>query len=265
LKITTLGILLAILVVSFILIKISSLDKTKKEYISGATLILFLAFILYGLSLLFAYIYYFYPNEAMSAPSLERYLASYVLGWWLFVLAYAFQQEPREIPFLHTAALDLLIGVLLVVMVAEIPVTKYIHLPTPPGADRIAVDKIYKAVKGDLTAPNEKVYDVWQTDSGDGLKHIMLQYFLSPIPTNKFGWQVGEGISDSDLVTVDLSGEQWLDLLNTQKYTYVLISSADNNFWDTYYKLFNSYDRNNLPQLFRVTPDKLIQVDLNQK
>jgi len=260
---TIIEVVMAIILISLLLSKLDNGKNTKEtRYLLGATLILAICWVLYTLSLLIAYIYYFFPNEAVSVPSLDRYSASFLIAWWLFVLNFGFQGESFEIPVLKIKSTDAIMGLLLIIFLIKIPMGSYLHLPYAPGQQRFEVNRIYKDVKSELNSRTEKVYSVWNSDSSEGLNNLILKYFLTPIPSNNFGWDLGETAVDYNLYKVNFTSDEWMKLLNGQHYTHVLICSGDDGFWDRYGKLFDTFSRNKYPQLFLVTPDKLINVDL---
>ena len=255
--------ILAIILISLLLMKLTRGTGTKENnYLLGATVILAICWVLYTLSLLVVYIYYFYPNEALSVPSIDRYSASFLLAWWFFVLNFAFRNDSLEIPLLKIKSADAIMAAVLVLFLIKIPMISYLHLPYAPDPQRFAISRVYKEIKGELTSANEKVYDVWDSDKSEGLNHLILKYFLAPVPSNNFGWEIGETAVDYNLYKVDFASREWLSLLNDQHYTHVLVCSGDDGFWDKYGKLFDTFSRNEYPQLFLVTPDKLINVEL---
>ena len=89
-----------------------------------------------------------------------------------------------------------------------------------------------------------------------------MKFFLTPIPSNNFGWDLGETALEYNLYKVNLSNDSWMKLLNDLEYTKVLIAAADDGFWDKYGPLFDTFSRDQYPQLFSVTRDKLLNIEL---
>jgi hypothetical protein len=153
-------------------------------------------------------------------------------------------------------------------MLFVIPFSDYFHLPTAPDPQRFKVNQIYKDIASTLTA-QDKVYDVWQVNSYSGLYFYMMKYYLTPIPSNNYGWQLGQRKTKDDLFTAPLTPNQWLQLLNNLHYTYVLVTTSNDGFWQTYGSIFNSHsdvktkDGVIIPQLFSVTPTGLVKVPVD--
>jgi hypothetical protein len=267
-KLTVFYLFLIILGISIIYNKFFIEDEKKAKTITRINIWLTLGLLIYCFLLLFAYIYYFGPYEGTSSPSLQRYLGSYLLGWWLLDVCLIYGQTPVVIQGHEINSSSIINIVLLISLLVIIPFSKYFHLPTSPDVERFEVNKIYKLVTSSLTS-NDKVYDVWQIDSQEGYCFYIMKYYLTPIPSNNFGWQLGPKMPENDMYTLPLTAKQWLQLLNDQHYTYVLISTSDNSFWERYGSLFNThletetYEGYIVPQLFSVTPTGLINVPLD--
>lgn len=263
LPLTIFGAILLIILFTFLMTKFSSASNPhESKFLFGATLFLAVCWILYTISLLFAYVYYFYPSEALSVPCLDRYSASFLIGWWFYALSFALNLDSLEIPVFRIRSNSALVGLTLVILLVKIPMQNYLHLPYAPEPQRFVVSKIYKNVQPALTSANEKVYIVWNSDTSQGANHLIMKYFLTPIPSNNFGWDLGETAVEYNLYKVNLSSDQWLKLLIEQQYTHVLICASDDGFWEKFGQLFDIFSRDQSPQLFLVTPDKLINVPL---
>jgi hypothetical protein len=261
-NLTILNMLIIFLLLSYFSTKLKSNKIIGEKNSLRINLVLLAGLLLYSLLLLFAYIYYFGPEEGLVAPALYRYIGPYLLGWFLLIICTIYLQNSFKIPFLNINASDALNSILLLVMIVIIPFSSYFHTAQTPSPDRFKVDQVYQEVENKISS-KDKVYDVWQINSDSGFYHYVMKYYLTPIPTNNYGWQLGKAISIKDIYSAPITQEEWLQLLNEQHYTLVLISSSDNQFWKQYGNIFDTYDKANIPQLFSVTPDKLIRVPLN--
>lgn len=265
-KITTLTALLIILGVALLSHFTIPSMKRKGSRSFQINLILSFGLVVYSFALLFAYIYYFPPISGIAAPSVNRYLSSYLLGWWLLIVCILHQQESIETPIFNVQAPSIISLALIAIMVLAIPLSTYIHTPNSIDPQRLEVNRIYKAVGG-LFSSEDKVYDLWQVDTDQGLGFYMMRYYLSPIASNNFGWRLSENknedVKDGTLIEIDPN--EWLKLLNDQNYTYVLVSTSDELFWNEYGMLFDTFENKNTPQLFSVTPTGLIKVPIQIK
>jgi len=214
----------------------------------------------YTLLLLFLYIYYFFPSEAVSTPCLDRYSSSFLIGWWLYILSFGYSTDSVKIPLLDLKAIDAIIGVILIGLLIKMPVQNYFHYPYTPDSQRKVIEEMYLEVSSDISSGDEKVYIVFNNDFTEGFSHLLMKYYLIPLPSNNFGWDLGETNNEVNLYKVDFSMEEWMQLLQEQDYTHVLICSADDAFWKNYGDLFDSYSTTHYPQLFLVTSKLLIRL-----
>ncbi len=229
------------------------------------TLLIACGFILYCAALYLAYAFFFTQRGGgLEAASLERYLGSYLIAWWIFNLAaiYSVSNE-MEVGSLNVFSKTLVFLVTLGLFF-YLPTNLYIHLPPTPESSRFEINKMSKILLQGPVTSKDKVYDVYYGIENDyGIRHFMLRYYLTPIPTNYLDFNIRTEVPDTDHVTMILSPEEWLGLLNSQHYTYVLVSHSDPLFWNQYGKLFNTYLEDlNQPQLFKVTDEGLTFVPL---
>jgi hypothetical protein len=151
------------------------------------------------------------------------------------------------------------LGALVILFILLIPASTYIHLPFSPDPTRFEVNRIYKKISQVNFQAHDKVYEVYSGVplKDQGYRHYIMRYFLTPIPSNNIGWSIGEN-EEENRYTIDLTPSEWMELLNTKGYTYVLVSESDTKFWDRYKELFDQYSLDfTQPQLFKVTKDKL--------
>jgi hypothetical protein len=226
---------------------------------------LLVGFCLYCIFLILAYIFTFPPYRAILLHSEYRYLAPYLLGWWLFMIGHIFQSaidqtEKRR----QNIASSLLIGIVVAGMLF-IPLKNFISLPPNPDTGRLRANSIYKTISQIHFSPGDRIYDIFQEETSDqGRNHLIMRYLLTPIATNIHGWELGTITNAQDYLTVPLTPQDWMQLLHDQGYTYVLVSSANDNFWDNYNSLFDHFNRGDEGQLFRVKQDKLEKVELKE-
>jgi hypothetical protein len=224
---------------------------------------LFLGFILYSLYILFAIIFTFPPYRAILLHSEYRYLASFLLGWWLFNAGIIYQSILDLTETSKVRSARIFLAIVIVAGVILIPLSSFISLAPSPNFYRLGVDRIYNKVNQVGFSENDRIYDIFQYDHTDGgVSHFMIKYLLTPIPMNIHGWEMGTIPSETDYLTVSLTPQEWIKLLNDQGYTYVLVSLANDNFWNNYSSLFDRFDKDEEGQLFRVKPDHLEKVDL---
>ena len=224
---------------------------------------LFLGFILYCLYILFAIIFTFPPFRAILLHSEYRYLASFLLGWWLFNAGIIYQLTLDLTETSKVRSARIFLAGVIVTGVILMPLNSFISLAPSPNFYRLGVDRIYNKINQVGFSENDRIYDIFQYDHTDGgVSHFMIKYLLTPIPMNIHGWEMGTIPSETDYLTVSLTPQEWIKLLNNQGYTYVLVSLANDNFWNNYSVLFDQFDKDEEGQLFRVKPDHLEKVDI---
>lgn len=253
-----------LIVLNFLLMPDYFQKRSKRYLIFNGFLTI--GFIVYAIALYLAYVYMFYPSEALSVPSLPRYIGVYLLAWWLVNLVVYYEISIDESSELSMRLSILMPSIFIIAMVLAIPTHKFIHLPYSPDPDRFVVGKTYNIISQIDFQKTDKVYEVYTQKLNSasnwefGYRHYIMRYFLTPVGSNIFGWSLGE----RDSITVDLTPTEWLALLNDQGYTYVLVWNSDSLFWKRYKQLFDNYSPDvAIPQLFKVSENGLEEIPLN--
>jgi len=152
-------------------------------------------------------------------------------------------------------------------LVIKTPVTSYLHLPSSPSETRFVASHLYKSVSS-IIQDDDKVYIIYDGDKTRGYTFYITRYLFNPVQTNNYGWLITADDEFSEKYSVHFSASSWLDFLNDQEYTYVFVVTSENSFWDSYGTLFDTYSKDVtfdgyiMPQLFKVTPDGLINVPI---
>lgn len=203
-------------------------------------ILLFAGFILYSAAIFLAYIYLFSPIEALTAPSLTRYLGSFTLAWWLVNLAITYTIANSQKPELENPiSLWVIIGISLGILM-YLPTGKYVHVPYQPIDARFDAEARYQKLSYAGLTASDKVYDLWpRSPEGFIYRHIVMRYLLTPIGSNVGLSYLAHFDSNTNSYIQDLTPDQWMTLLHYQNYTYVLVTYSDENFWKTYGHLFD--------------------------
>jgi ABC-type transport system involved in multi-copper enzyme maturation permease subunit len=257
--------LTVIYILVIILVSVTVMSKTDKAHadqILSVHLVLWVGFIVYALMLLFSYIYYFQPYDGSNAPSLARYLGSYLLAWILMILG-SFSvgsAEKTEIQSPPRPYAILLAGLFLFTFL-KIPLQAYMHLPTLSVRARTLAQASYlRAIDTPLPA-DSKIYDIWQVGPGNyGEEHRVMRYLLCPLPSNYMGWRLGPPYNKADIYNINFSPQEWLEFLHKYSYTHVLVSTGDQSFWNHYGSLFDSTSSQDKPHLYKVESNGLVRV-----
>jgi hypothetical protein len=259
-------VMIFVLIIISVLLKYLLYGKDQTSYRNAFILLniyLMFGFCVYCLSLILVYIFAFPPYRATLLNSEYRYLAPYLLGWWLSLIGHIFQSaidqtEKRR----QNITSSFLIGIIVAGMLF-IPLKNFISLPPDPDTGRLRANSIYKTISQIHFSSDDRIYDIFQEKTSDqGRNHLIMRYLFTPIATNTHGWELGTITSPQDYLTVPLTSQEWLKLLHDQGYTYVLVSSANDNFWENYKSLFDHFNRGEEGQLFMIKQDKLEKVEL---
>ena len=101
------------------------------------------------------------------------------------------------------------------------------------GAPRLAVRAAVADLAGQIRSevlPNEGAFIVWQ--NSNGLEFYILRYELAPRLTNVHGFTVGTPYSRADVWTWPLPPENFASMV--REFDYLLVASADDQFWSEY-------------------------------
>jgi hypothetical protein len=87
----------------------------------------------------------------------------------------------------------------------------------------------------------------------NGFQLHILRYLLCPLPSNFYGWRLGKPENQSDRMSLNISPQKLMEIINSKGYTHVFIAAADDTFWAKYGVLFNKHD-GYISLLYKVTP-----------
>lgn len=226
-------------------------------------LLLFAGLVVYLIFLYLSYIFVFNPAEAINVPSLGRYIGAYLIGWLLVNLSLSSSisfkvKRNSELDFGKYFSILLIACALLIV-----PMNQIIHLPPSPAPNRVLISKIVKTINSVGFSENDKIYIIQQAvDGDDGFSFHIARYLLAPIQTNFFGFKFNGETDNYEKTDIEISPADWEKLLIEHDYTYVLVLSSTDQFWNTYQSLFDTFEDKNIPQFFKVTSDGLIKIPL---
>jgi len=101
------------------------------------------------------------------------------------------------------------------------------------------------------TIPDKaKVYLIWQ--GSNGYQYFMLAYELASHAVNREAWSLGQPCFEGDSWTSPMTPEAWSEILKQDHYDYVVVGQADEQFWDTYGKLFDDPEISRHSLVFKV-------------
>jgi hypothetical protein len=89
-----------------------------------------------------------------------------------------------------------------------------------------------------LTPPTARVFIVYQRSAGRGF-HIA-RYEIAPRPANKWFFSLGAPYYEGDIWTQPLTPEDWSKMLLEERFDYVFLERADEQFWTGFGALFRA-------------------------
>lgn len=200
---------------------------------------LWLGGLLYVLSLLITYLYFFSEYEAVRLSSLSRYLNTYLVAMLVF-LAALLAQVVRRAKTLRGWACGLAAGGALWAVLGQ-PVQVLRPLVTAPQyavstaanlqAYADAADKIAPYADGDTA----KVYVVAQDDLGETT--LRLGYELFPVALPDHVSSIGPNYAEDDLLSLRITRDEWAQAL-AAGYEYVYLFRTDEAFVNEFGPLF---------------------------
>jgi len=190
--------------------------QARKEFLL-ITLAVILFAILYQVTLLFLYFYFFGEVAA-----LMRYTVPFLYGWAMLV----FHLFIDEISHFKNRS----------IIFIALFLTIFFNLPTSLSNDaikinsnpikvekRLSVEKLAKQTRI-IAKQNEKAYYIYQ--DSDNFEKYIFSYSVLPIASNEKCSSIGEPYSDKDLWTCSINLEAAL-----KGYSYLVVGKADNKFW----------------------------------
>jgi hypothetical protein len=232
-------------------------NHNRKKLLS-LNILLLAGLFLYSFAILFLYVFLF--SDGDKAPSFQRYVSSYLLGWGMLVFDSVFQPVARreEVGWNRNNVFVLaLVTFITLIMIVRIP-NGYLNTNLgilPERQQAIHIAEFF----GPAMAPDSRIYHLYEGQPSN-VYHFMVRFELIPRYTQFFGWSIGRRYSKNDIDTLKYRPYEWFSLLKDQKYDYVLISYADSRFWSTYRELFIGQSEKEIPQLFKVGDKKLIRI-----
>lgn len=191
------------------------------------SLLIGLAAYLGGLLLL--YLHTLSEYEGTRLASFGRYVGMFFLGWTvalLGILRCALRTTGWRRRLTWAVVTVVAVGF---VYTAPAAAYRWPLRGAPRLAVRGAVADLAHRVRSEVQ-PNESAFIVWQNTNG--LEFYILRYELAPRVTNVHGFTVGTPYSASDVWTWPLPLENFASMI--REFDYLLVASADDQFWAEY-------------------------------
>lgn len=207
-------------------------EKENKKKIVSMILSFNIGLILYLVLLLVTYLFAMTDAEGYRLASIDRYLNTYYLSWFIVSCLTIFESEK----FKKVSLIVLIIVNLLLIGDSNVfnAINSNYRTNTIPD-DLIALSCAIK----DKVNEDDKIYLIVQNSSQKFIQH-QVRYLLSPISTNDMSeFSLGERYNEEDYDSIDITEKQWEEKLIKDGYDYVLIVDGDEKFYNKFKEIFD--------------------------
>ena len=252
-----------VLLVSFAILISNKKDDKKRfrRYIYT----LLIGEIIYIIGLLFLYIFTFSEYEAMVLASFNRYMLSYMIILFFFILSMFIYRvgDGKELRWDYVLVL-VLYGCLLLI----VPFKQLLYITVSVNDDwdsqRQAREKYSYIHDYDdiLDYTKDKVAIVAQEDYGED--YYTIKYEIAPVKVLNF-WSLGQPYSYIDFCSIDYSVDEWLNYLVDEGCTYLYLHEVNDYFIAKYAEAFESTDSIEIHNMYKIdaTPSDIKLVSIN--
>lgn len=195
--------------------------------------------VIYTLGLLFLYIFTFSAYEAYVLASFNRYMLSYMVILFFFILGSFIYQvgDSKELKWDYILVL-VLYGFLLLV----VPFQQLLYITISVNDDwqgqKEAREKYSSIHQYDdiLDYTKDKVAIIAQEDYGED--YYTFNFEIAPVKVVNL-WSLGQPYSMIDFYSVDYNVDEWLSYLQDEGCTYVYLHEINDYFTDNYSSAFD--------------------------
>lgn len=198
-------------------------------------------YVLYAGALLYMYTHLFTEYEGKTLASLERYMATFLLGALIFFLYMIIERIFERFGGFG----NVLILIPIVLILVFTPWTRVAQdMFAPKDTIKETIEKradYYKLEEFADTLDFEKDRVYFIAQNSNGYEYQVAYYLATPVSLSydySMGWSLGYPYSDKDVWTLDMSVQEVEDALKNGGYTYVYIYDADRQLRSRYGDLF---------------------------
>ena len=238
-----------------------SVSKSMKNRIISLDIMLLLGSIGYAFAIMLTYIYCFGSYEGLNLACYVRYMSTYIYGLSIIaVMMFVFVSVNRPVREYSYRGCCLSIIVLLVGSVCIRPSLISCFIPAISGQTRNEDQKDDAIIIEQYTEKDASIFFLAQGDKG--FNRFSIAYLTSPRTYSTVN-SVGKPLYDGDIWTVNLTENDFVDLLKNYDYFYVQI--IDDTFIDTYSSLIDMDGEWGEKRIYRIViqDDDLLLEQLN--
>lgn len=209
----------------------------QRKKLAVYTSIMYLGLFVYTLGLLFLYVFKFSEYEAVNLASFQRYLSTWFVGIFIFDGA-VLLGSLADYDYAKRSTCFGIIGCVLLLLLPMNAVFEYTLHRNQNISTTIEYRQKYKGIEkyaSILDYSTDCVHIVAQNSLGEE----WLNCSFSIVPVKTIGaWSLGEAYYEGDSYTKNFTVEEYLQLLNNNKCTYVYLAKIDKQFIEGYGELF---------------------------
>ena len=180
---------------------------------------------IYILSTLFIYMFVFQTNQGEAQTDFSRYIGTYMLAIFLNIIYL----------ILETSNLkgEIISILILIMMQSNLDIESYNPKSLRYKANEIIIEDAEQI--NERVSEDEKIYIIDQK-LDYGMDFMQLRYFISPIKTNLlYEWNlISENEENNIYYRLQISQEDFINKLISEKYDYVYVISINSNFLEEY-------------------------------
>ena len=260
-KLTSMGniyIFSSIMILFSILLYNNEKDSDKDKSLFGFINI-YLGEILYVVLMLILYIIIFTEYEALRLASFDRYMGIYLIAILYFIIFITIYRG------IETKKYQNLLIVLLIIVLNTNMSTVLINTLNYKNNKNYIQEKRKPYIEAASSIHNKintnkkyKFYIIVQ--NSEGYEKWVLRYEIRDILkkiNEGFNWSLGEKYGDNDIWTLDISKDEFINILIDENYDYLFLYRIDEKFIDRYENLFDSENIES-GQLYKVNKEKRV-------
>lgn len=246
---------LSFLALYFVSRKYIAVHPEKKATVVAMAVVTFVQLVFYIYSLGATYVYNFPEHEALVVASYERYNHIAYLAVWMVILVMALDHIRKHTPPENRNFAIVALTVCLFLLSPMKNVSDFLN------RDVVRDSRYFRGTFASMTDPieafcdeSDKIYFISQRSDGTDFRGVKYMVYPNHI-TNTEAWSLGGPFSEKDVWSVDLTAEQWMDMLQ-KDYDYVALYKVDDTFVANYGGLFEDPDTISSRSLYYVNKER---------
>lgn len=228
---------ISMLVLHYSCRKYISAEPERKATVVAIGVVTFTQLFVYIYSLGATYVYNFEEHEALAVASYERYTHIAYLAVWIVILVMALLYIQNNIARENKNFAIVGLTVCLFLLSPMKNMSDFLNRDIVRNSfySRSQLSSMTEQISN-YCNETDRIYFIAQKSDGTDFRAVKFAVYPNHI-TNKDAWSLGEPYSDKDMWTVNLTADQWFEILQSD-YDYVALYKADDLFIHNYGMLF---------------------------